>query len=364
MPPPTIERLVGAKPNARPTAINRNNWVSIQDILDAINTYGRGQTKKEEVEDAVHDLRKKRHTTPEGINMRAFYLSYQYLKTIYITICRLSYHTLLIPEIARRTMGSIIPKKKKGEYRIVHISSCLSALLEIIALRRLEYALYASGLYERYQFGFCALTGRHELVSRIIELIHYNKLQHGRRASATIVNLDIEGAFDNVSQDILIDKLERSLVIEESLSVWLANFMLHRNIVIRYQNLESINRIVCKGVPQGSALGPILWNLSIHDIESQLSEPTQQEFLKYADDIMIVQIYRGYNTTIDQRLQNATDQLINRLASLKLNVNPQKCSLMRIGHNDTNNQRKLLINQQSVNQVREMTILGYPLPIN
>lgn len=309
-----------------------------------------------EIDNAIRELRKKNYTGPEGINMKVFYTSIRFVKETIYTIARMSFFTAYVPEACRTTLGIMIPKKKPGEYRIVHVSSPLAALLELIALKRLEYRLEINKLNSSYQFGFCALRGRHDLVARILEIAKKHKQLHNRLALTTIVSLDIKGAFDNVNQDKLIEKMDRELG-RDPLKFWLADFILNRWIKIRKGQTTSERRQVCTGVPQGSALGPILWNYVINDVERGITIPGHVELLKYADDIVIVA------TSIKKDLphkdtQNCLDQLETKLHKLELELVPAKSSYMIVGARERMEQSQITIDSQPIEQVQTLSILG------
>lgn len=329
--------------------INNNEHISVQ--LD-----------DREIDRAIYELRNKNYTSPEGIKMKVFYIVIsEYIRNIIRTISEMSFETCYIPIACRTTQGTIIPKKMKGQFRIVHISSPISAVLELIALHRLEYQLEMRKLNSPYQFGFSALTGRHDLIARLMEICLKNSNQRNINskygARTTILSLDIEGAFDNVDQDMLIDKMNKELR-GEPIRLWLAEYMLNRDIRIKYKNVQSTNREVCQGVPQGSALGPTLWNHMIHNIEVGIVNPTKTEILKYADDLLIVTTETNNKIT-----QMNLNQLIYKLEIIKLRVRPEKCSHMSITTRGFSEQtiERYKIYGSTIEKVKTMNILGVPI---
>lgn len=311
-----------------------------------------------ETDIAIRTLRKKRYTSPEGINMQVFYKSIQFIKDIVHTIVSMSFYTAYIPKACHLTQGTLIPKKQPGEFRIVHVSSPMAALLELVALKRLEYRLEVTNLNSAYQFGFCAQRGRHDLMARLLETTMKHKHKLKDAAITTLISVDIKGAFDNVDQDMLIEKMNTEFG-REPLKYWLSEFIVNRLIRIKKGNTTSKTRQVCRGVPQGSALGPILWNYAINDIERGMTKPGQTELLKYADDIMIVHHGRRNDHQVGNSAQQCIDKLVARLRVLKLELCPEKSSYMIIQTgNTTNNECKLSIDGKELKQVSSLNILG------
>lgn len=309
-----------------------------------------------EVVDAINSLKSKKYTSSSGIRMDVFHGSIKFIINIIKTLTEMSFWACYIPSNSKITSGSLIPKKVPGQYRVVHVSSPLAALFELIALNRLEYRLEVSKLNSPYQFGFTTLVSRHDLVSRIVEFFYKELIHVGYMAAGVIISLDIEGAFDNVNQDLLIDKMDRDMG-EDSIKYWLAEFILNRQISIKSGTLRSKTKNVCMGVPQGSALGPILWNYIISDIDSDIARPGELELVRYADDILLI-----YSGSDRKYVQTIIDTLVDKLKRLDLRVRPEKCSIMglRLGIVDQRVNR-YYIDGQAIKRVKNMNILGVPV---
>lgn len=311
---------------------------------------------EEEIMAAVSDLRNKSYTSAEGIKMSVFYRSLEFVADIVKTLIEMSFWVCYAPKKACSTLGTLIPKKAAGQFRIVHVSSPMAALLELIAIRRLEYRLEQYKLNSPYQFGFSALISRHDLMARLLEFFYKEYLEVGMKASGLIISLDIEGAFDNVNQDRLIEGMDRELG-NDPIKYWLASFVLNRRISIKKGSLQSNQRDICLGVPQGSALGPVLWNFMIHDIDQDIASPGKAELIRYADDIILV--YNGDDKNLAQFI---LDKLVNKLNCIDLNIRPEKCSVMgvRLGYRDQR-RNEYHIRGTPINKVNRMNILGIPI---
>ena len=98
--------------------------------------------------------------------------------------------------------------------------------------------------------------------------------------------LDFSKAFDKVNHGILLHKL-RSLGISGNISIWLYHFLTNRSHFVRLPWGISKYHHVISGVPQGTVLAPLLFLISIADIDKDVSA---LNLFSFADD---TRLYSG-----------------------------------------------------------------------
>lgn len=101
--------------------------------------------------------------------------------------------------------------------------------------------------------------------------------------STSGVFLDIAKAFDRVWHERLIFKLIR-LEIPSIIIKLIRSFLENRKIYCSVNQEKSAIKSILAGVPQGSILGPTLYNLFVHEMPKQ----NDTILAMYADDTAIL----------------------------------------------------------------------------
>lgn len=97
-----------------------------------------------------------------------------------------------------------------------------------------------------------------------------------------------------------------------------------RYIVLKLDDGKSITRLVSKGLPQGSVLSPILYNIYTQDLKSSLNSVN---VLQYADDLLIYCCHKSS----EKASSSITQSLINLRTWLDLNgldLSPAKSTIV------------------------------------
>lgn len=132
--------------------------------------------------------------------------------------------------------------------------------MERIIVRRLSHILEPRGILTNIQSGFRKGRSTTDALVRVS-----NDVDKALRMKElmTIVYFDIEKAYDTMWREGLLIKLS-SMGIGGRLYNWIMDFLTGRKIQVKVGSEVSIKFDVDNGIPQGSVISPILFNIMIN----------------------------------------------------------------------------------------------------
>ena len=183
-------------------------------------------------------------------------------------------------------MAKVIPIFKDGDpqdiqnYRPISVLSFFSKIFKkIIAFYIIEFLDLHNVLYDK-QFGF---RQRHSTSHAVITLVE--KITHALNSGKVVggVFIDFKKAYDTVSHDILLRKLE-AYGIKDNVIKLIKSYLSDRKQYVQFSDGKSDVKGVLHGVPQGSILGPLFYIIYAND----LSRASELLFtIMFADDTSV-----------------------------------------------------------------------------
>ncbi|KAJ6439060.1 reverse transcriptase [Purpureocillium lavendulum] len=279
----------------------------------------------EEVQDA---LLRTGNTSPgsDNITVRLLRTAWPalrcHIQRLYQGCLSLGYHPLRFKE------AEVVMIEKPGKrdlsktraWRPISLLSCLGKGLERLIARRLAWASIRYGILHPQQIGALPKRSAVDLVTALVHDIE-TALAHGQ--VATLITMDVQGAFDTVMRNRLILRL-RQQGWPPHLVGWTGSFMQDRSAAIRFQDVKTPASPLRCGLAQGSPVSPILFALYIAPIYRLGNSDGR---FGYADDTAMLRTGRTLEETTALASQDM-EELLAWGAANGVTFDPDKTEVM------------------------------------
>lgn len=239
-----------------------------------------------------------------------------------------------------------------GNYRPISILSVLSKGFEKLLLNRMVHFSDKYSLITPSQFGF-----RKQLSTELalLEQKDYIFQTFEDKKIALGVFVDFTKAFDHLNHDLLIKKLMK-YGFRGKVAALIESYLAHRQQYVYINGYSSDIKPIASGVPQGSILGPFLFNLYVNDI---VNINKNIKYVIYADDTSL--FFTGYcfhdlvisaNKTLKDLVSWSQDN------ALKINVSKTKAILFHSRNKSINITCDIILNSTKVDILSSFKTLG------
>ena len=165
-------------------------------------------------------------------------------------------------------------------YRPIVNLQFLSKVIEKVVLQQLNQHMTDNNLHTPQQFGYKKNFSTETLLLQIVDDVLLGFEEH---SGTILVMLDMSAAFDTVDIQKLLGVLENDIGLKGTVLKWFESFLLNRTQRVLINGQLSEVLLTLYGVPQGSVLGPVLFNIYVRSLPSLVEK---YGFLPsmYADD--------------------------------------------------------------------------------
>ena len=212
-------------------------------------------------------------------------------------------------------------KSLKDNYRPVSILSNISKVYEKTIYEQLQN--YFENFFSKFQCGFRkGYNAQHCLIN----LVEKWKLSVDNGGAFGALFTDLSKAFDCLSHELLIAKLDAYGLDRKSLKL-VHNYLTNRKQRVNINGSFSSWGEILFGVPQGSILGPLFFNIFICDMFYFLED---YDIANYADDSTPYSAKENNELVIND-LENCSSILFNWLKENSMKINTDKSHLLMSG---------------------------------
>ena len=318
-----------------------------------------------EIEKIIHNLKNKHSFGDDGISNNLIKSLKSHILYPLEIIFNKSLSEGTIPE--KFKIAHVTPifksnsKRELNNYRPISLLNCISKILERIVYNRMYRFLEKEKLFNKRQFGFRKSISTIDAITYFLSNLipSLDKKEYNMA-----IFLDLTKAFDTIDHKILLYKLDKIGVRGITL-IWMQNYLNNRKQKVRiYQNnsnnfILSEPQILTHGIPQGSILGPLLFNVYIHDLENSLTNCTP---ISFADDTTILVNDKSFEDLYIKAYENLIS-IIDYFNSNKLALNLTKTNYILFKSNNLKNSvlnraPELIVNGIKINKVEHTKFLG------
>ena len=225
-------------------------------------------------------------------------------------------------------LADITPIFKKGDatneknYRPISVLPVVSKVFERLLQAQISsyFETYLSPHLCGYRKGYNA---QHALIT----LINKFKSSLDKQGYAGAILMDLSKAFDTLNHDLLLAKLNAYGFDKQSLLL-IKSYLTNRWQRTRIGTTFSSWSELLSGVPQGSVLGPLLFNIYINDLIFTIE---QTSVCNYADDTTLYDCDQNLDYLI-KKLEHDSTLAIEWFESNYMKLNHDKCHFIMSGH--------------------------------
>lgn len=225
-------------------------------------------------------------------------------------------------------LADITPVFKKGDatlsknYRPVSVLPSASKIFERLIQKQLFPFIEGS-----LSSSLCGYRKKYSTQTALVSLVEKWKKMIDEKGYAGAILMDLSKAFDTINHELLIAKLCAYGIEKSSLDI-LYSYLSDRWQRTKVNNAFSSWTELETGVPQGSVLGPMLFNIYLNDLFFFLE---RSEVCNYADDttpyVCDVSL-KGVLFDLEHELAISEDWFLDNFMKL----NTDKCHLFVSGH--------------------------------
>ena len=238
------------------------------------------------------------------------------------------------------------PLNKKN-YRPISILPCMSKIFEKVLNMQIS-----SYFYESVAENLSAFRHKHNTQSLLIKAVEDWKYALDENKYVGAILTDLSKAFDVVPHGLLLAKLN-AYGFQHNDVMLIKSYLSNRNFRTKIQSTRSDWCAMTKGVPQGSILGPTLFNIFLNDIFYFTNDYT---VYNYADDTTISYCAESPHDLVD-KLESCANIVTDWFVENGMKANPNKYQAIVFG-NKTNSPVSFTIKGNVLKCIDNVKLLG------
>ena len=257
----------------------------------------------------------------------------------------------IYPETYKRNVVVPVYKGKdsfnKANYRPISCCTAISKVVETLLANQIKSHMedYFHDKLSAYRQG----VGCEHVITNVIE--DWKRHVDSGKVVASLL-MDLSKAFDCLPHKLLVAKMH-AYGFDVLACTLMASYLTDRRQRIKYHGINSEWSVLNKGVPQGSVMGPILYNVFVND----LLYGTNEDFYNYADDNTIS--VAGFSmSAVSNRLSSNALFCMDWFSNNLMKANPEKFQLIILSRKRDVQDISLSLCGTEIKPVKTVKLLG------
>ena len=259
------------------------------------------------------------------------------IEKLYPTLCDLVNLSMNCASMDGVKLANIVPLIKGlgldnsqfNNYRPISNLSFVGKLIEHVVLIRLTEHLVSNNLEVPLQSGY---KKHHSTETLLLKVVNDILIASDKNKATIVLMLELSAAFDTVDHNKLLKILEQEIGVRGKALAWFKSFLTGRCQRVKIGDNESSTVGIEFGVPQGSVLGPVLFNIYIRSLYKTV-EKMKLNILGFADDH---QLYVSFSiedqyTIFNHLVPKCFQEVMQWMKRHFLLINPGKTEVIVFG---------------------------------
>lgn len=248
------------------------------------------------------------------------------------------------------------PMDLHNSYRPLCLINSTAKLLETILRDRLSQELEKNGNLSPNQYGFRKGRSTLDALNKVREIAQNAKFHGAGDRWCILLTVDVKNAFNSASWNQILRRLQTKNISKYLIAIIRAYF--HERTIVD----AGTGHTLTAGIPQGSVIGPLLWNI-MYDPILKLNYPDGVEAIGFADDLAAV-IVAKTRDELRTRVNETIETISQWMKQSKLSIAPEKTGIVILTGPRARRQFKFKQNGTDIVPAKSVKYLGVTISEN
>ena len=303
------------------SSFNHNIVNSLNDIVFDVRNCTVNFVELNEVYSMLNNLCINKAHGHDGFSNRILRIFSPFIAEPLCSLINCCLRTCNFPQVWKYATVCPIPKCSSPsllEFRPISLLPTMSKICEKIVLNFYRDVLIS--FYSEHQHAYRPATSSVTAIAQFHDTV--TKFLDTSCKGVRVICFDLAKAFDSVRHDLLVQKIADNIGLP--FANFVKNYLVDRSGKVFVKGISGDTFSFSSGVPQGSVLGPYLFNFFMGNLIYEFSRTFNNDnylIIMYADDILVIEKVISFESHV-----SSVNFILNRFKHHDLKCNIIKCS--------------------------------------